>query len=387
MQAQARNFLESFANKNPAGVGERVQQLAALYDKKLWHNVTTTLVELVEMPEMKGSARLIPLYNEFIKTFESKINQLTLAKLIIAVSEAYTDTNEAIQFIEAAATRLAAVEGNEEPYLLLSAVLVQLKLKDPENLYDCKQRLESIQTALDRTSGVDSAIYSNHYRAQADYYKLKGQPTEYYKNALLFLAYTPLETLTDEKKREIAYDLGLSALVGEDIFNFGDLLAHPIVDSLEGTDKEWLAHLLRAFNRGDNAKYEELVARYHNQLSGEPALLSAADLLKEKMAILALIELMFERQAISRDVSFADIAERTKLPLDTVELLVMRALSVNLIKGKIDQVEQVVRVHWVQPRVLGLDQLAKMRDMLDIWTKKVHSTLVFVEQGTPDLFS
>jgi len=65
----------------------------------------------------------------------------------------------------------------------------------------------------------------------------------------------------------------------------------------------------------------------------------------------------------------------------------MKALSLKLIKGYIDQVDQQVVVTWVQPRVLGLEQIAKMRDRLDDWTKRVHQTLIFMEQGTPDLFS
>ena len=40
-----------------------------------------------------------------------------------------------------------------------------------------------------------------------------------------------------------------------------------------------------------------------------------------------------------------------------VELLVMKALSLGLVKGHIDEVEQRIHMTWVQPRVLDLEQV------------------------------
>jgi len=201
---------------------------------------------------------------------------------------------------------------------------------------------------------------------------------------LLYLSYTPLESLDDEEKRDFAYNLGIAALVGEETYNFGDLLAHPIVDSLKGTDKEWLAHLLHTFNQGDMKGYQDLIGQFVSQLEREPVLLAKAELLKEKISILRLMEMVFERQAVDRHIPFSMISVPPEMDL---ELLVMKALSLKLIKGYIDQVDQQLVVTWVQPRVLGLEQIAKMKDRLDEWTKRVHITLIFMEQGTPDLFS
>ena len=40
-----------------------------------------------------------------------------------------------------------------------------------------------------------------------------------------------------------------------------------------------------------------------------------------------------------------------------VELLVMKALSLGLVKGSIDQVDKKVHMTWVQPRVLDRNQV------------------------------
>jgi len=384
-----KSFLEEFISGAPtAEVGNRGRELKALHEKRLWHNVTLKLIEIVELPDLKGNPVLIALYTNFIKTFESKLNQLTLAKILVVISRSFTVDAEAIEFLEAAAARPAAKDGSVEPYLLLQSVIAQLKLKNRDNLDECKKLLETVQERLEGIAGADSAVYSNLYRAQAEYNKLRDRSTDYYRYALLYLSYTPLESLGDEEKRDFAYGLGVAALVGEEIYNFGDLLAHPIVESLNGTNREWLAHLLRAFNSGDIGAYEALIGRFGSELEKEPLLVVKTDLLKEKISILCLIEMVFNRHSVDRNIPFRVIAEGTKLPSGMdLELLVMKALSLKLIKGYIDQVEQEVVVTWVQPRVLGLEQIAKMKDRLDDWTKRVHESLVFMEQGTPDLFA
>lgn len=47
-----------------------------------------------------------------------------------------------------------------------------------------------------------------------------------------------------------------------------------------------------------------------------------------------------------------------------VELLVMKALSVGLVKGSIDEVDKRVHMTWVQPRVLDLQQVLNTKAQL-----------------------
>ena len=50
-------------------------------------------------------------------------------------------------------------------------------------------------------------------------------------------------------------------------------------------------------------------------------------------------------------------AEETRLALDDVEHLLMKALALKLIRGEIDQVDSIARISWVQPRVLSREQV------------------------------
>lgn len=53
---------------------------------------------------------------------------------------------------------------------------------------------------------------------------------------------------------------------------------------------------------------------------------------------MSFLELVFSLPKNDRIVSFITITEHAKINLDEVELLVMRVMSLELVKGKIDQV-------------------------------------------------
>ncbi|KAJ8953660.1 hypothetical protein NQ314_007267 [Rhamnusium bicolor] len=49
------------------------------------------------------------------------------------------------------------------------------------------------------------------------------------------------------------------------------------------------------------------------------------------------MEMTFKRPSHNRQLTFAEISRETKLPINEIELLVMKALSEKLVKGAIDQ--------------------------------------------------
>ena len=85
-----------------------------------------------------------------------------------------------------------------------------------------------------------------------------------------------------------------------------------------------------------------------------------------------------------RTIKFEDIASAANLPVEQVELLVMRALSLKLIRGLLDQVDGTLRVEWVQPRVLQSAQIGLMKERLQTWNQTVDKTLGFLENETPE---
>jgi 26S proteasome regulatory subunit N9 len=69
----------------------------------------------------------------------------------------------------------------------------------------------------------------------------------------------------------------------------------------------------------------------------------------------------FKRAANDRRLTFAEVAREAHLPLNEVELLLMKAMAKGLVRGCIDQVDQVVVMTWVLPRVLDKTQVCLCR--------------------------
>jgi 26S proteasome regulatory subunit N9 len=88
------------------------------------------------------------------------------------------------------------------------------------------------------------------------------------------------------ERQERAFYLSLAAVLGDGIYNFGELLMHPILGSLNGTRDQWLVDLLFAFNRGDLEKFETL----KNLWTSQADLKAAEFKMRQKICLLCLME-------------------------------------------------------------------------------------------------
>ncbi|KAE9613266.1 putative proteasome component (PCI) domain-containing protein [Lupinus albus] len=381
----ALQYLDTLRNSHPE-LSDWYNSLADLYQKKLWHQLTLKLEQFVALAVFQAGDALIQLYHNFITDFETKINLLKLAHFAVIVSRQYAEKEAAVGYLEGIIEKLQATREQriEEPILYIKMQIAIFKLEQGDQK-ECKKLLEDGKSTLDSMTDIDPSVYASYYWVSSQYHKSCQEFAEFYKSALLYLAYTSVESLSDSFKLDLAFDLSLSALLGDNIYNFGELLAHPIIKSLLGTKVEWLYYILQAFNSGDLVRYQELCRVHNAALRAQPALVQNEKRLLEKVNILCLMEIIFSRPSEDRTIPLSVVADRTKLSIEDVEHLLMKSLSVHLIEGIIDQVEGTVHVSWVQPRVLGIQQVKSLRDRLDGWTGKVHTALLSIEAETPDL--
>jgi hypothetical protein len=114
-----------------------------------------------------------------------------------------------------------------DAHALLLVALAQLRL-DAKDVEECRKLLGEAQALLDTLPGVEPALHGSYYRVAANADKATASFVSYYKNALLYLACTPVAAMPPAEQTQRAHDLALAALLGESIYNFGDLVRAPV---------------------------------------------------------------------------------------------------------------------------------------------------------------
>lgn len=122
---------------------------------------------------------------------------------------------------------------------------------------------------------------------------------------------------------------------------------------------------------------------------------------------MSLLEMIFHRSSHDRILTFTDIASKTRVPVEQVnysfylilscfiffiffllkvDWILMKALSLGLIKGTIDEVDQHIAITWVQPKVLDHEQIKVIVGQLNDWSERVKRTLLTVEEQALELY-
>lgn len=368
-------YLEREANKFPE---EKAifAELSELYKSKLWYQISERLIECTRKPFFQTEARLVKLYENFVQKFGKKLSPLRFGRFAIAASCQHSDPVAGLQFLSEVEKLVSDHEGK-----LLIKMEMSRKKTENKDFMEAKQMIEEGKKALDSYHGVmEPSVHSQYYLAAMEYYKAAGPAADYYSNSLLYLTYTPLMTISTEKQKVLAAELSLAALIGKNIYNFGELLQQPILHLLKNTDDSWKRDLLYAFNSGDIKKFEEITSEHK-----EEKMVPKMEFLHEKIRLMNIMEMVFRKPSSERNIPFKEIAAHAQCPIDQVEILLMRGFSMGLLKGKIDQVDQHVRISWVEPRVLDMKQIGSLQKRFSDWAGEVDDTVRFMEDSAPEL--
>lgn len=89
-------------------------------------------------------------------------------------------------------------------------------------------------------------------------------------------------------------DISLAALLADDVYNFGELLLHPILSFPDDSPHKWLKEILEVFNRGDMVRFEEMCIQHADDINQFPDLVEKFDHVRQKITIMCLLDLIFQ---------------------------------------------------------------------------------------------
>jgi 26S proteasome regulatory subunit N9 len=155
------------------------------------------------VPDEQNGTALIELYSKFISDFESKLDPLKLAQIIVVVSRQYSEPSQAFSFLKDARDKLKPKQlgppNAEAPALYVAMQMASLQLSMGD-LKETKTMLDTAKAELEKMVDVDQSVHACVHWVTAQYHKARQEFTEFYRSTLLYLAYVPMSTLTEPIK-------------------------------------------------------------------------------------------------------------------------------------------------------------------------------------------
>ncbi|ODV96486.1 hypothetical protein PACTADRAFT_49824 [Pachysolen tannophilus NRRL Y-2460] len=353
-------------------------QLEDLYERKLWYQLTLVLETDFYGSEHSRGIRL-RLFQRFILNFYNKINLLKLIQFLLASLDEVETADESLSLLNDLKLKILKdsekleKEDKNDQYtqalVFISCEIANIKLQLSE-IDDAKKLLDDCQLKIDQLNSIDNRINASYYKTLSNYQKLSSDYNSYYKTSLLYLACINNDlTILKDQKDEFIYNLSISAILGNKIYNFGEIIMHEIFNNLK---IEWLKKLILSLNDGNLIEFNKILAKNEKDIKKS---LNSLDLkfLNEKICIMTFIKLIFIKSSNRKILTYDEILkEITNLSTAAeIEHLCMKCLSLNLIKGYINQVNKEIEITWVQPRTMNKPQIEIIRNKLVDWNNNV----------------
>jgi len=372
LKQSVEKCLTEFAAANPI-VAQQTLALNDLYRNKQMHELSNKLIEYVSLQFFQEGNTLQKLYDQFISKLITTIDPLIYAQTIVIIAKSYIKPEDAIVFLDS--IEISNIEA--KLYLQVGKGYYYLKQEAKELL---RELINSSEKCLKTNSNIDALVHSYLYQLCALYYAKMKDFDNFYKYGLQYLAYTPEKLMSTEEKVRWSYDMGIAVLLGPNIYNISELLEKDVLKVLPQTQHKWLSDLLFTLNGGRITEFNN-VLKVHSEIIGkQEQIMANMKGLSLKIRILQLIELIFLREKGSRNITFNAIAQALEIEMKEVEWILMKAMSLKLIKGEIDEIEGVARITWVLPRYLDKQRIAVMQSKFQGWREKTTKVMKDYEQ-------
>ena len=271
--AEAEQKLSSLSSQYP-DQSEFYSTVTAFLQSKLYHQLTVAVLEFTSATANShyssdpASNNFLTLY-QILSKLKSKLNPLMLARIATNVSQ--VQNHESKEGVSILSDLLATDEIKSAPHAKLFAEaklhLLQMTHEDidtesTKDTYSNEEQVkkfltENVITLKELANSTESevaAVHSAYYETAKELYKKIGPAEEFYKSAIQYLHYTPIEKeqANDPEIKLLARDLSLAALVGKGMYNLGTVVYEnaSLLHALEGTENAYLVQLMKSAAEG-----------------------------------------------------------------------------------------------------------------------------------------
>jgi 26S proteasome regulatory subunit N9 len=377
-----------------------------LYERKLWHQLSLALQQFYQVTSAKSAesaenAALVAaaherharlrIYDLVITNCSQHMNQTVVVDFLLSLLEDLdlsqeqhvTEAVEKLEHLKAQIqkTKLrntphhsvdepANDDDESEIYVNLHLARLRLLSVNPESQQQADNLIDVLSAKFEPTYPVEFQPKTNaaFYLTKCQLYKIRHDYNEYYRNGLLYLS-SSTASLSLVEQQKLCYDLAVAAILGDKIYNFGELILHDILKLLKASEFDWLYHLIHHLNAGNLQGFNEWIAIGEEKA---PILAAQRVFLRQKIIIMSLLELILLKPAANKVLRFEEISNFTGANVNDVEHVIIKCLLLGLIKGYINQIESTLVVTWLQLRILNLDQVKVLYDHLIKWDSGVE---------------
>jgi len=363
-------LISNLSNKYP--------QFKSLFDdidsnlnQHLWYQLSENLNILSNKQELQQSKDLIELYNGLVFFIEPTLNPMKYLEFVQNMLHNYKDNMaEALTFVENIEKTHNNFKGEEKIFIKIIKGFCYLDLN---KMYELEEIVKNTETEFSSNIEIDSSLYAQYYKLSTLYYEKKMDYDNFYTNAFQYLAY---ETkISNEDKLNLCYKMCSAMLIGQKLYNFAELIEKDFFKLMKGTQYEWISNLILSFNSAKVDQFLSMMDQYKQQIMENPILKEKIEFLPIKIRIAALLDLIFQKNKNERTISFEEICKVCQTEEDKIEFISMKALSNELIKGYIDQVEKKLIVNWIQPKYLDKEKIVLIQDRFTAWIEKAQKVL------------
>lgn len=281
------------------------------------------LEELLRSTQLfHGATAALELYHGFVTHFENKISSIKLVKIVSLIGDSIQDGLQTLtlynSLLNSTKTKL---DTEAQLSLQMEIVMMKLVMMGTVSLSEAERDAErdGIATILDQYESTVSTlksseplVFSKFYQAKSMFKKIYGPANEFYSSSLMYLAYTPMSEIPSQEAVRLAIDMALAAITSTKIYNFGEVLATPILNALTNTNEAWLKRLVELLNQGAVQEVEHLLTQHREAfITVNSPLAHNLPIVVQKAQLLSVVNLAFERSPHDRIIKFQEVAQRS----------------------------------------------------------------------------